>query len=142
VRSLIVDAGFLVGLFDESDRLHRRCRAFLRAYDGRLLSTQAALAQTLALLSRDQQLRCLAWLGKAVQGGLLEIDPGPIDFHALENLARLGSDRPIDLAEATLVLLAERTGMNEILAADRRDFDAATGDRLRFIELPEETQTA
>jgi len=139
VKSAVVDAGFLIGLFDESDPLHRRCRAFLRAYHGRFLTTQAALAQTLALLSPGQALRCLEWLAKATQAGLLMVDPEPIDFRAVENLARKHPGSPIDLAGATLVLLAERTGVSEILAADRRDFDAyGLADGVRFIDLPEE----
>ncbi|MGB5080398.1 MAG: hypothetical protein WBO23_06620 [Burkholderiales bacterium] len=140
MKSAVVDPGFLIGLFDESDALHRRCRAFLREYPGRFLTTEAALAQTLALLSPAQQLRCLEWLGKAAQAGLLTVNPEPIDLRAVENLARKHPGRAVDLAEATLVLLAEQTGVGEILAADRRDYDAyGLGDRVRFIDLPEES---
>jgi len=40
VRSVVVDSGFLIGLFDESDALHVRCRTFLRDYRGRFLTTR------------------------------------------------------------------------------------------------------
>ncbi len=54
MKSIVVDSGFLIGLFDETDALHGRCRAFLRDYRGRFLTTEAVLAETLALLSTTQ----------------------------------------------------------------------------------------
>src|SRR5213079_2505588 len=65
VRSVVVDSGFLIGLFDETDALHKRCREFLKDYRGRFLTTEAVLTEALALLSIAQQLRCLDWLADA-----------------------------------------------------------------------------
>jgi predicted nucleic acid-binding protein len=136
VRSVVVDSGFLIGLFDESDALHARCRAFLRDYRGRFLTTEAVLTETLALLSMPQQLRCLDWLGDATRAGLLEVDREPLDFRAIEKLARKYSDQPMDFADASVVLLATRTGLREILTADRRDFAVyRMGGRTRFIDV-------
>lgn len=136
MRSVVVDSGFLIGLFDESDALHARCRAFLRDYRGRFLTTEAVLTETLALLSMPQQLRCLDWLGDASRAGLLEVDREPIDFRAIEKLARKYADQPMDFADASVVLLATRTGLREILTADRRDFAVyRMGGRTRFIDV-------
>lgn len=136
MKSIVVDSGFLIGLFDETDALHGRCRAFLRDYRGRFLTTEAVLAETLALLSTTQQLRCLAWLGDAAQAGLLVVDREPIDFRAVEKLARKYADQPMDFADASVVLLATRTGVREILTADRRDFAVyRLAGRARFIDV-------
>lgn len=136
MRSVVVDSGFLIGLFDESGALHARCRAFLRDYRGRFLTTEAVLTETLALLSMPQQLRCLDWLGDASRAGLLEVDREPIDFRAIEKLARKYADQPMDFADASVVLLATRTGLREILTADRRDFAVyRMGGRTRFIDV-------
>ena len=48
-----------------------------------------------------------------------EDEPGAL----LELLERYG-DHPMDLADASLVLLAERIGVSEILTIDRREFDS------------------
>ena len=40
MKSVVVDSGFLIGLFDETDPLHARCRGFLRDYRGRFLTTE------------------------------------------------------------------------------------------------------
>ena len=136
MRSVVVDSGFLIGLFDESDALHARCRAFLRDYRGRFLTTEAVVTETLALLSTRQQLRCLEWLGDAAHAGLLEVDREPIDFRAVEKLARKYADQPMDFADASVVLLATRAGVREILTADRRDFAVyRLGGRARFIDV-------
>ncbi len=136
MKSVVVDSGFLIGLFDESDPLHRRCREFLRDYRGRFLTTEAVLTETLALLSTAQQLRCLAWLGDAAQGHLLAVDREPLDVRAVEKLTRKYVDRPMDFAAASVVLLATRTGVREILTADRRDFAVyRLRGRMRFIDV-------
>ena len=136
MRSVVVDSGFLIGLFDEADPLHRRCRTFLRDYRGRFLTTEAVLTEALALLAPVQQLRCLAWLGDASQAGLLVIDRAPIDFRAVEKLARKYADQPMDFADASVVLLATRTGVREILTADRRDFAVyRLPGRARFVDV-------
>lgn len=45
-------------------------------------------------------------------------------------------DRPMDLADASLVVLAERLGITEILTVDRADFDVyrLSGNR-RFVQV-------
>ena len=136
MRSVVVDSGFLIGLFDEGDPLHQRCRAFLRDYRGRFLTTEAVLTEALALLSHTQQMRCLEWLGDAARAGLIAVDREPLDFRAIENLARKYSDQPMDFADASVVLLATRSGVREILTADRRDFAVyRLPGRARFIDV-------
>ncbi|MBI3938777.1 MAG: PIN domain-containing protein [Betaproteobacteria bacterium] len=136
MRNVVVDSGFLIGLFDETDPLHARCREFLRDYRGRFLTTEAVLTEALALLSHAQQLRCLEWLGNAVQAGLLLLDREPVDFRSVEKLARKYADQPMDFADASVVLLATRSGVREILTADRRDFAVyRLSGRARFIDV-------
>lgn len=136
MRSVVVDSGFLIGLFDEKDPMHGRCRGFLRDYRGRFLTTEAVLTETLALLSPAQQLRCLEWLGDAANAGLLAVDRSPVDFGAIEKLVRKYADQPMDFADASVVLLATRSGIREILTVDQRDFAAyRLGAKTRFIDL-------
>jgi predicted nucleic acid-binding protein len=136
VRSVVVDSGFLIGLFDETDPLHTRCREFLKDYRGRFVTTEAVLTEALALLAPRQQLRCLEWLGDASRAYLLTVDREPLDFGSIEKLARKYSDQPMDFADASVVLLATRLGVREILTADRRDFATyRLGRRTRFIDV-------
>ena len=136
MRNVAVDSGFLIGLFDETDPLHKRCREFLRDYRGRFITTEAVLTEALALLSIDQQLRCLDWLADAAHAGLLDVDREPLDFKAIGKLARKYADQPMDFADASVVQLATRTGVREILTADRRDFAVyRLPGKARFIDV-------
>jgi len=90
----------------------------------------------MALLSTRQQFRCLEWLGDAGRADLLEVDRGPLDFGAIEKLARKYADQPMDFADASVVLLAMRSGIREVLTADRRDFAVyRIGGRTRFVDV-------
>lgn len=136
MRNVVVDSGFLIALFDETDSLHARCRKFLGDYRGRFLTTEAVLTEALALLATRQQLRCLDWLADATRAGLLEVDREPLDFRGIEKLTRKYADQPMDFADASVVLLATRTGVREILTADRRDFAVyRLGARARFVDV-------
>lgn len=136
MRSVVADSGFFIGLFDETDSLHLRCRTFLKGYRGRLLTTEAVVTETMALLSVAQQLRCLAWMGNAAQAALLHVDREPLDFRALQNLCRKYADQPMDFADASVVQLASREAIREILTTDRRDFAVYRTDRrIRFIDV-------
>lgn len=136
MRSAVADSGFFIALFDETDPLHARCRNFLKGYRGRLLTTEAVLTETMALLTVEQQCRCLKWLGDAAEASLLHVDRDPLDLRALEKLARKYADQPMDFADASVVALASRLGVREVLTADRRDFSVYRLDnRSRFIDV-------
>jgi predicted nucleic acid-binding protein len=128
--------------YRERDPLHARCRRFLQGYSGRFLTTEAVLTETLALLSVTQQIRCLHWLADASQANLLSVDRDPPDFHQLEKLARKYADQPMDFADASVVTLASRLGIREILTADRRDFAVyRLGNRSKFIDVLAEQES-
>ncbi len=136
MRSVVVDSGFLIGLFDDTDPLHATCRTFLAGYKGRFLTTEAVLTEALAMLSVRQQLRCLDWLGNAAELGLLVIDREPLPLQAIEKLTAKYADQPMDFADATVVMLARRTGVRDILTADKRDFAVyRLGRNARFVDI-------
>jgi len=49
---------------------------------------------------------------------------GPTQLHAAARLMQKYNDIPMDFADATLVLLADETGMGDILTLDERGFRA------------------
>ncbi|MGC4029811.1 MAG: PIN domain-containing protein [Steroidobacteraceae bacterium] len=136
MKNTVADSGFFIALFDETDPLHGHCREFLKGYRGRLLTTEAVLTETMALLSIPQQLRCLQWLAGAERARLLRIDREPLDIDALQKLACKYADQPMDFADATVVQLATRSGIREVLTTDRRDFAVyRLNNRVKFIDV-------
>jgi hypothetical protein len=118
---MIVDAGPLLALFNPADRHHPACVSFLRGNEVALVTTWPVLTEVMHLLrySVDSQLRLLSWIDR---GGLAiaELEQGCIG--AVAGLIDKYRDRPMDLADASVVQLAVQTGCREVLSIDS-DFD-------------------
>ena len=67
----------------------------------------------------DQRLSMMRWI-KAGGASILEFDEDTST--RLVALLEKHRDLPMDLADASLVLLAGKTGIHQILTLDRRDF--------------------
>jgi predicted nucleic acid-binding protein len=121
LNAVLVDSGPLIALFDRSDNYHNRIKTFIRDFPCRMISTLAVLTEVSHMLdfSVDAQLDFLEWV---MRGGLyLEaVEQG--DMAKLIGLIRKYRDLPCDLADATLVLAAEKTGIRSIISIDS-DFD-------------------
>ena len=124
-RVIIADTGFFYALVDRSDAWHRRAVAMLDTQSQGWITTWPVLTETTHLLMR--------WIGPdAAQALLREVADGAIAVWQWSNdtSARLPglmarySNLPMDLADASLVLLAEHLGHGRILTTDERDFGA------------------
>lgn len=122
VRTL-ADSGFFIGLFDGRDRHHRRCVDFLRDYRGQILTTWQVITESLAMLDERGQESLLIWIMRGVDSGMFLIDcTKPDDLELLLSITRKYRDQPMDFADASLYVLAVRSGVTRILSVDRRDF--------------------
>ena len=117
--STLVDAGPLIALLDRSDRHHRRVAAFARRYKGRLLTTWPVLAEACHFLPERVQVRLLRWAA-AGHLGVVEL-PEPA-LAAIADWKERYENLPMDLADASLLWVAQQTGVLEILTIDIRDF--------------------
>jgi len=98
---------------------HARVTAWLREFRGSLLTTWPVLTEVCHFLSPEVGLRFLRW----VEGGGAELIEVPADELAevIRSMEKY-LDRPMDLADASLVWLAGRSGVREILTVDVGDF--------------------
>jgi len=120
---ILVDTGPLVGLFDPRDSSHRRCRDALAGLREELFTTIPVLTEAFHLLSPGS--RGSAALRELVSNGgltLWYLDPESTQ-RAFELMDRY-ANHPMDLADASLVVAAERLGARRVLTLDRRDFAA------------------
>ncbi len=134
---MLLDTGAWVALLDRSERNHLSCVAVLRDLPGELLTTEAVLTEAIYLLGpavRPQK-ACIEFL---LRGG------ATLAPQSAESLARAAAlmekyqDVPMDFADATLVVLAEETGTDEVFTLDRRGFSAyRILGRKRFVLRPE-----
>ncbi len=120
MANLILDTGPLVALLNRDETAHGSCVDFLKAFRGKLLSTEPILTEALYLLadSFSHQKKCLEFVLSAVQ-----VIPSSVESlkHSLELMEKY-KNLPMDYADATLVSLAEEIQCGQIFTLDRRDF--------------------
>lgn len=117
--SILVDAGPLIALADKSDKHHRRVAAYLRRFDGRLLTTWPVLAEACHFLPESAQITFLRW---ADAGGISVVELHESALITFADWKEKYRDLPMDLADASLLWVAQTTGVLDILTIDRKDF--------------------
>ena len=130
----LVDTGAIVALVNRADRHHAAAVAWFAAYRGVLLTTEAVITETAYVLaaSRPHQRAALLWCERARTAGLLQVEP-VANYAALDAIMSRCFRLPCDYADATLIALAEHTGVTVIATIDQRDFSVyRTGGRKRF----------
>jgi predicted nucleic acid-binding protein len=120
---LIADAGFFYALADRTDRHHRVAVDALQALSEPLITTWPVLTEATHLMQARLSAAVATRFMEHVADGLSVIHA--IDAAQSRVIARLMkkyADLPMDLADASLVLLAEHLDDGRILSTDQRDF--------------------
>lgn len=120
---VIADTGFWVALADRKDRHHAAAHARFRALTEAPICTWPVVAETCHMLlhrmgPRSQQ----KFLDSCAADAFEIFELSREHFPRLLQLLAKYADLPMDLADASLVLLAEHLGHGRILSTDRRDF--------------------
>ena len=118
---ILVDAGPLVALVDGDDQHHVSCVAALQQLREPLGTVWPALSEAMYLLGDLPKAQEALWemlARRALQ--LLPLDLG--DVPRIRQLMSKYADRPMDLADAALVRVAERESIRKIFTVDRKDF--------------------
>jgi predicted nucleic acid-binding protein len=118
---ILVDAGPLVAIVQPDDQHDAVCVAALPLVKEPMGTVWPVLTETMYLLLRDSQAREDVW--SMIARGTLQLLPlGPDDVPRIRELMAKYSDRPMDLADAALIRVAEREGIRKIFTVDRDDF--------------------
>lgn len=78
-------------------------------------------------------MHCSRW---STRGALTILPVEKLDILRLRALMRKYRDLPMDLADATLVHVAEREGIQQVFTLDRRHFGAYRIGRRSFAIIP------
>jgi len=119
---ILVDTGPLVSLFDPQDGAHVRARTALRRERAALFTTVPVLTEAFHLLAPASR-GAGALREFAVAGLTVWFLDGPALARAFE-LMETYADHPMDLADASLVVAAERLDVGRVSTLDRLDFEA------------------
>lgn len=115
----LVDAGPLVALIDSGEPDHELCVSTLGSLQLPLVTTWAAFTEAIYLVGRAG-----AWTGQKALWQLVSNEDLVIAQQPAQALPRIAklmvryADRPMDLADATLVVLAEERNTKRIFTLD------------------------
>jgi uncharacterized protein len=135
LKAWLLDTGPLVAYLDASEESHGEISARLDAFTGQLFTTSAVITEAMHFVAGDR--RGPALLAEFVAQSGLQI----LDFSDAPSLAeaarRMEKYRnvPMDYADATLVLLAERLRVFDLLTLDRRGFSVFRSARGKHFSL-------
>lgn len=120
---ILADSGFWVALINPRDRFHRRARDAMERLREPFATTWPVLTETMDMLiplgARGRERLRDYFFG----GGLDLLDFTREEAKQMLQLMDRYADLPMDLADASLVVAAERLESGRILSTDARDFE-------------------
>ena len=118
---ILVDAGPLVAVLHREDGNHERCAATLEALREPMGTTWPVMAEAMYLLGFSWRAQDALW--EFIEREALHIlSLAEADVPRMRELMQTYQDLPMDLADATLVRVAERERIGRVFTIDRRDF--------------------
>ena len=118
---ILVDAGPLVALLDADDQYHKKCVAALKVLQEPLVTVWPPVTEAMYLLGDLPKAQEALW--EMLARGVLQLLPlDHTDVPRMRELMSKYADRPMDLADAALVRVAEREGIRKIFTVNRKDF--------------------
>ena len=120
-NAVLVDAGPLIALFDRDDAYHQKIVDFIKDKAFKFVTTSAVITEVSHMLDFDLRAQ-LAFFEWVMREGVILHTIAQDDMARIVELTQKYSDRPMDFADATLVIAAEKRGIRQILSIDS-DFD-------------------
>ncbi|MEQ8551377.1 MAG: PIN domain-containing protein [Cyclobacteriaceae bacterium] len=132
MKSILIDAGPLIALFDKSDQYHSKALDFIKTFKGFLWTTWPVVTEVSHMLDFNVkvQISFLEWIRR---GGLQLVSLDTHDIERLIELCQKFQDVPMDLADASLMVVAEEKNLSEIASIDG-DFYIYRDKRNRYLK--------
>ena len=121
---IIVDTGFWLALIDQKDTYHETAKKALKKYNEPLITTWCVVTETCyLLLTRKGVQSQITFLNSLEQELFTIFNLEPHHTPQIIKLMEKYANLPMDLADASLVILAEDLGHGRIFSVDQRDFN-------------------
>ncbi|TGK79865.1 PIN domain-containing protein [Leptospira montravelensis] len=113
----LVDSGPIIALFNSKDKFHKPTLKFLKSFNGELVSSWPVITEVVYLLSFsvEAQSDFLEWIER---GSIKIFDLNIEDHKYIKNRMKKYSDLPMDLADASLMCISEKMGIERIVSID------------------------
>ncbi len=133
---ILIDTGPIVAFFDKDDRYHSLCLEILREIRDRLITTWPVLTECFYLLNFSWRVQDSLWLF-IQRGGINIYTIEKEDIIRSRDLMKQYCDLPMELADATLVALADALEIPKIFTLDYKDFSIyRLKQKRRFTLIP------
>ena len=122
---VLTDTGFWFAFFNKKDRYHRQAIAVMQHLDEGLITTWPVMTETSYLLGKTLGVQSqINFIGALKSDWVSVFDLNVQCLPQVQALMQKYANLPMDLADASLVTLAEHLGHGRILSTDQRDFNA------------------
>lgn len=122
---IAVDTGFFYALADVQDRYHADAMLWQSSLQEGWITTWPVVTETTYLLANRLGTECaIDWMREVSSGCIAVWDIPKVQVQTIPDLMQRYAQLPMDLADASMVLLAEHLGHGRILTTDERDFGA------------------
>ena len=121
LNEILIDAGPIIALFDKDDSYHEKIIHFIEDKKYKFITTTAVITEVSHMLDFNVyvQIQFLEWIEN---DGIKLHEVKQKDIIEIIEMTKKYKDRPMDFADATLVIAAKRTGIKKIISIDS-DFD-------------------
>jgi predicted nucleic acid-binding protein len=136
VKTVLADTGPLYALADQDDEWHEAVRAFLEEFSPRLIVPITVVPEVTYLLSK--------FLGSAAEIQFVEsVNRGELALEAVNRtdlarsleLMRRYADAEIGFVDSSIVAVAERLRLSDVLTVDRKHFGMVRPKHCRAFSL-------
>jgi predicted nucleic acid-binding protein len=139
MKRILVDTGPLVAILSRRDQYHDACVAALQHMPAPLLSCWPVITEAAWLLRSSPSV--VQQLLRSIDRGFLELLPlSGADAEAIASVMKRYEEIRPQLADATLVYLANREQIDTIFTLDYRDFSIYRRGRKRAIRIVPEVE--
>ena len=117
----IIDSGPLIALFDGSDKYHNDVLNFMKEYKGKLITSWAVITEVSHMLDFNLQVQ-IDFLKWCEIGGIEVYNITQDEISNIRVMMEKYIDIPMDLADGTLMYIANKENIKNIVSIDS-DFD-------------------
>jgi predicted nucleic acid-binding protein len=119
----LIDTGYWCALANSKDKHHQQAVSVGKTLKEDPITTWPVIAETCHLVQRELGASAASNFIKMLQENEVDIFTiETVHLPLIQRLMQKYADLPMDLADASLVILAEKLGHGRILSTDQRDF--------------------
>jgi len=134
MKRVLVDTGPIVAILSRTDQYHKLCVEALREMPGPLFTCWPVVTEAAWLLRRSSY--AVQQMLRGIDNGFLELLPlASEDAVLIAAVMKKYHDIRIQLADAALVHIANRDGLDTVFTLDQRDFSVYRLPRGRTFRL-------